>query len=86
MADTIARTNEPPMDLLGDFGQAVHDASVNDFDITRQLALDFVRTTNRCDHPVPGQHSTVLDDREITEFFADARPLRAGKGHQLRSV
>ncbi len=33
MAETVARTNEPPMDLLGDFGQAVHDASVNDFDI-----------------------------------------------------
>lgn len=33
MAETVPRTNEPPMDLLGDFGQAVHDASVNDFDI-----------------------------------------------------
>lgn len=33
MAETIRRTNEPPMDLLGHYGRAVHDATVDDFDI-----------------------------------------------------
>ena len=38
---------------------------VDNLDIARQLALDFVGGSDRRDHTVVHQHSAVLDDREM---------------------
>ena len=61
-------------------------AGINHFDVVRQLPRDFVRRAGGGDHAIAHQHPAVLDDGEIAQFTADARPFRAGERHQLGSV
>ena len=59
---------------------------VDNLDIARQLALDFVGGSDRRDHTVPDQHSAVLDDREMVQFATNPRSHRTGESQQLRSM
>ena len=65
-----------------------HDPAgcVDDFDVVRQLARDFVRRSDGGNHSVAHPNAAVRDDRELAQLTSNARALRTSEREQLRGM